>query len=175
MCNQCAGLGDHLQPAEILGKTKITGLGNNRMRDPYPLLTFLRQGQPMRQRAGRDAAERGQKAGSDLTGDADGLRLPVLATFHQQRIFRAGRIAEATIIAQAFALGMAGIDHDMRRVAQLLRKADALVERAGQNQRSAGFVHGVQVEQKIHTVDQRTQRPRPCQFCALARTFEYFR
>ena len=82
-------------------------------------------------------------------------RLPHRLLHHG--VLRAGRVAKAAAVAHAQARGVAGVDQQLAGHAQVTRKGRALVEQAADQQRPAGVLHGVDVEQVVGAVDKGPQ------------------
>src|SRR5471032_1137839 len=93
----------------------------------------------------------------------------MLSAFDQQRVLRAGDVAETLVIAHPAAFGMTFIaDHRGRR-AEPQRQVDTFVQRTRDNQRLAAFVHRMEVEQGIYRIDDRTHLASPCELAGRTR------
>ncbi len=80
---------------------------------------------------------------------------------------RAGRVAEAGVVAHAAAFGVAFVDDDVRRGAGRLRQRDALVEPGPETISGRLSRGGVQVEQQVHVVDHGAHGAGASQFAGI--------
>ena len=169
-----AGLWNRFQPGEALREAECLGGDGDGVGH---LDEFLRHRRARRQIVARQIGLAGladgmQEAEHGLDGDLAARLLPMLAAFHQQRVLRAGRIAEAAIVAHAQAGLVALVGHDRRRHADFGSKLAALGERAGQHQRRRGLLHRMQVKQQIDLGQQRLDLAGAVQFDRTARAVQ---
>ena len=71
----------------------------------------------------------------------------MLPSFEQQSNPLDSGISKRTVVAHAHAIRVAAVNDDLRRRLQRLRKINVALQRAGNQQRRASLVHGMQVKQ----------------------------
>src|SRR5207244_12715123 len=118
-------------------------------------------------------AEVAQETQHRLEGDLRRGRLPVLATFNQQRASRIVFLVEERVVAQSPPGRVPAVDYDMLGYANRSRQREPLAPLARHRQRRARLRHRVQIEQMIDAVVQGPERPRAPELVAFPRAVEY--
>src|SRR5450830_1329467 len=165
--------GDNFHPPVVIGEFEIEGRRHHRLSDPEEALLHRPACQHEgTQRTRLHHAGGDQEATGGVHRDILAACREVLTGFYQQGILRAGGVAETGIVAHALAVGMTGVDDHVLRGADLGGKADAFFQRPADNQRRRFFMHGVQVEQVIDSIDDGAQLACTAQFDTVFRAVE---
>src|SRR6185369_3798802 len=96
------GFGNHVEPRDLARELEIAVARGNCLRDLDQLLLWRRRLEPVRRQIRLLAYARlNEEARSHVLGHQLGIAPPVLADLDEQRIFRARRVAEVSIVAHA--------------------------------------------------------------------------
>src|SRR5205823_2912424 len=101
-----------------------------------------------------------QKPQHGVDGYIDCAAFPVLAALDERRLARAGGIAKPAALDNAQSGRMPCIDQQVRRHTDSACKLHALFDAPAHHDRAARLMHRVQIEEKVRTIDERSQLAR---------------